>query len=187
LRSYLWFALRFGIEATPRALPEYLGPFYDPVAWTLGENLDMTERMSASASLAVRAQVERLRSIVAGRTAVIAHYLQAVEASTKLSLVQATAPRYLSRILLRWSDGPSGRAVRESLARHGYASRMPYPIWTADDDPTASFTRHVMSTHLELPGSPRLRKAQVDELVSALSICLDRACAESTGIHERHR
>jgi len=171
-RNYVWFALRFGIEVTPRALTEYIGDLDIPLAWTTSANYDGAEKMSASAALAVCAQIERLEQILAGRTAVARRYLNALREHKNLEFVQTQAPRYLSRMMVRWNAGPAAGDVRERLARRGFATRMPYPMWTADDDPTADFIRKLNATHLELPGSPRLVANDIEELVTALSLCL---------------
>lgn len=170
-RFYLWFALRFGVERTPRALPEYLYPFEDAFPRILGVNGKVAERMCASACLVVGEQLKRLREIVDGRTRVVAHYIEALRSNPVLSFVQGSKPRYLSRVLVRWNDGPPADQVRESLLKRGFAARLPYPMWTSPDDPTAAQIARINATHLELPASPRLTKAEIDELVSAATLC----------------
>ncbi len=172
-RSYLWFALRYGVEVTPRALSVYLGPLEDPVASVLGDEIKVEERMSASASRAVTAQLKRLPGILAGRERVVSHYLDALRDNGELTFPQTTTPRYLSRMMIRWRSGPKANQVRESMARLGHASRAPYPVWTDDSDPTAAFVHDINATHLELPGSPALTAAQVKEAVAALTTCLN--------------
>jgi dTDP-4-amino-4,6-dideoxygalactose transaminase len=172
-RSYLWFALRYGIEVTPRALSVYLGPLEDPVASLLGDEIKVEENMSASASRAVTAQLKRLPDILAGRERVVAHYLDTLRNNADLAFPQTASPRYLSRMMVRWQTGPEAGQVREAMARLGHATRAPYPVWTDDSDPTAAFVHNINATHLELPGSPALTAAHVNEAVAALKICLN--------------
>jgi dTDP-4-amino-4,6-dideoxygalactose transaminase len=173
VRSYLWFALRYGIEVTPRALSVYLGPLEDPVASLLGDEIKVEESMSASASRAVTAQLKRLPAILAGRERVASHYIDALRDNAGLSFPQTPTPLYLSRMMVRWKSGPKAAQVRESMARLGHATRAPYPVWTDDADPTAAAVHNINATHLELPGSPALTAAQVSEAVAALKICLN--------------
>jgi dTDP-4-amino-4,6-dideoxygalactose transaminase len=172
LSSYLWFALRYAIEVTPRALTEYLRDLHGPVARALGADLDLSERMSAPAALAMRAQINRLDRILAARTALTGYYLNAIRQAGGIEFVQTPTPRYLSRMIVRWDDGAKACDLRETLMRRGLATRTLYPVWTEDNDPTAEFVRHVNATHLELPGSPGLTKEKVEEVVSAVSLCL---------------
>jgi len=177
-RNYIWFVLRFGIERTPRALLEYLHPFDEPLPMVLGVNSKIAERMSASACLVVAEQLKRLREIVDGRTRVVAHYIEALRANPVLSFVQGSEPRYLSRVLVRWNEGPPADQVRERLLKRGFAARLPYPLWTSPDDPTAGEIVRINATHLELPASPRLTSAEIDELVSAVTLCVNSAAAK---------
>lgn len=172
-RTYIWFALRYGIEITPRALTEYIGDLDYPLIWALAVDAKGAERMNPGAASVVRAQVGRLTRILEGRTAVVGWYRDRLRAIGRIELVQTEGPRYLSRVLVRWRGGTDALAVRERLARRGFAARMPYPMWTANDDPTAPSIREVRATHLELPGSPRLTQRQVDEVGAALTQCLD--------------
>ena len=110
--------------------------------------------------------------IVSGRTALVGRYLHALETRPELEFVQAATPRYLSRMFVRWKSGPQAKHVREALARQGFATRNPYPLWTPPDDPTADLVRRINETHLELPGAPHLTDGHVEELVSALALCL---------------
>lgn len=171
-RNYVWFALRFGIEVAPRALTQYIWDLDIPLMWATGANDEAAEKMGASPALAVRAQIERLEFVLAGRTAAAARYLTTLRGHENLEFVQASAPRYLSRMMVRWNAGPAAADVRERLTQRGFAARVPYPMWTAEDDPTADFIRKVTATHLELPGSPRLVANDIEELVTALSLCL---------------
>jgi dTDP-4-amino-4,6-dideoxygalactose transaminase len=175
LRAYVWFALRFGVEITPRALPEYIGDLDIPIKWATGAETARAEKMSAAAALAVSAQTDRLDQINTGRTNVVGHYLDILRAHERLAFVQTAEARYLSRMMVRWTGGPTAADVREQLLRRGFATRMPYPMWTTGDDPTAAFIREVNATHLELPGAPHLSRAEIEELVTALSLCLKSA------------
>jgi dTDP-4-amino-4,6-dideoxygalactose transaminase len=172
-RSYLWFALRYGVEVTPRALSVYLGPLEDPVASLLGDEIKVEETMSAAASRAVTAQLKRLPNILAGRERVVSHYLEALLNDVGLAFPQTATPRYLARMMVRWQRGPNASQMRETMARLGHATRAPYPVWTDDADPTAAFVHNINATHLELPGSPALTAAQVNEAVAALKMCLN--------------
>lgn len=163
-RAYLWFVLRFGLENAPRALTEYFGGLDEPLGRFLGADSRLAERMSAAAALVVLEQTKRLDDIVAGRAALTGHYLAALPTG---AFVQTERPRYLSRMLVRWENGPTATVVRERLARRGLATRLPYPMWTDPDDPTAEFIRNVGETHLELPGSPSLDAAAVDKIAAA--------------------
>lgn len=174
-RAYAWFWLRYGAEITPRALSEYLYDFDIPLMHALGAGDDRAERMSAAAALALCAQVARLNAILTARTAITGWYLDATRRSEGIEFVQTATPRYLSRMFVRWKQDTRARDVRERLARRGFASRMPYPMWTTADDPTAAFIGKVNETHLELPGSPKLVKGDIDELIGALSASLKSA------------
>jgi dTDP-4-amino-4,6-dideoxygalactose transaminase len=174
-RSYIWFALRYGIEVTPHALTEYIHPVDSSVAWILRAKHDGRERMSAAAALAVHAQMARLSEIQTARTKLVEWYLAAVQRVGNLQFAQATSPRYLSRMLVRWQHGPNAADVRQRLARRGFATRLSYPMWTADDDPTASDIRRIRATHLELAGSPRLTRDEAEELVHAVADCVSSA------------
>jgi dTDP-4-amino-4,6-dideoxygalactose transaminase len=180
-RAYLWFALRFGIEITPRALTEYTGNFDERAARAMGIKTERSERMSAAAALAVRAQINRLDEIKTGRTALVGRYLNVLRNHRELEFVQATSPRYLSRMLVRWQRGPHASEVRETLARQGFATRNPYPLWTASDDATADAVRTIAATHLELPGAPQITDAEIEELVTALALCLKSNRVEAVG------
>lgn len=174
-RSYIWFALRYGIEVTPHALTEYIHPVDDSVAWILHAKHHGRERMSAAAALAVHAQMARLSEIQTARTKLVEWYLAAVQRTGKLEFVQAASPRYLSRMLVRWQPGPKAEDVRRRLARRGFATRLSYPMWTADDDSTAADIQRIRATHLELAGSPRLTRDEVEELVHAVADCVSSA------------
>lgn len=174
-RSYIWFALRYGIEITPHALTEYIHPVDDSVAWLLRAEHRGRERMSAAAALAVQAQMARLSEIQTARTKLVEWYLAALGRSGNLEFVQTASPRYLSRMLVRWQEGRNAEEVRRRLARRGFATRLPYPMWTADDDPTASDIHRIRTTHLELAGSPRLTRDEVEELVHAVADCVSSA------------
>jgi len=167
-RTYLWFALRYAVEVTPRALTEYIGDLDIPLSAVLRANDDRPERMNACAAQALCAQIEQLDFILDGRKELTRSYLGSLKAHRALELVQTSEPRYLSRMMVRWRDGPDAAAVRDRLMSKGFATRMPYPIWAADD-PTAPFVRRLNETHLELPGSPRLTGDEAEEVVDALA------------------
>jgi len=167
-RSYLWFALRYAVEVTPRALTEYIGDLDVPLSAVLRGNDDRPERMNACAAQALCAQIEQLDFILDGRKKLTRSYLSSLNAHRALELVQTSEPRYLSRMMVRWQDGPHAAVVRERLMSRGFATRMPYPIWAADD-PTAAMVRRLNETHLELPGSPHLTGDEADEVVDALA------------------
>ncbi|MCE9523506.1 MAG: DegT/DnrJ/EryC1/StrS family aminotransferase [Alphaproteobacteria bacterium] len=172
IRPYVWFALRYGIEITPRALTQYIWDFDIPLSWLTGAETERFERMAAPAALAVRAQVERLNEIVAGRTSLTGRYLQVLRNHPEIEFVQTATPRHLSRMFVRWKFGSNADEVRESLAQRGFATRTPYPPWGPDGDPTTVAARQIAATHLELPGSPSVTSEQIEELVSALALCL---------------
>jgi dTDP-4-amino-4,6-dideoxygalactose transaminase len=171
-RNYAWFALRYALEFTPRALTEYIPIPDQHIRSTLGAQSVRSERMGAAAALAVRAQIDRLPEITRGRTALTAHYLEALQDRHGLHFVQTRTPRYLSRMFVRWDAGPHAGNVREAMTRRGHAARKSYPQWTDENDPHSIQVRHIMATHLELPGSPRLNKAAVDELIADLALTL---------------
>jgi dTDP-4-amino-4,6-dideoxygalactose transaminase len=171
-RTYLWFALRYGIEVTPRALTEYIGDLDIPLSALLRGNDDRPERMNACAAQALCAQIEQLNFILDGRKELTRSYLSTLQMHPALELAQAAAPRYLSRMLVRWKQGPDAATVRERLMRKGFATRTPYPVWADSDDPTSPFVRMLNATHLELPGSPHLTGDEADEVVDALAQAL---------------
>jgi dTDP-4-amino-4,6-dideoxygalactose transaminase len=174
LRSYALFALRYGIEVTPRALSTYLGPLEQPLLAALGEGARIDEKMCASAARAVMAQMRRLPGILAGRRRVVAHYADALKSDPNLSFVQSDRPQYLSRMMVKWKEGPPAADVREAMARRGFATRVPYRVWSDDEDALSVSVRTIGATHLELPGAPTLTAAQVEATVAALRDCLAR-------------
>jgi dTDP-4-amino-4,6-dideoxygalactose transaminase len=174
-RTYVWFALRYGMEIAPRALTEYIGDLDIPLSAVLHANDNRPERMNACAAQALCAQVEQLDFILDGRKEVVRNYLSSLKGRPALELVQTVAPRYLSRMLVRWKRGPAAPAVRERLMKKGFATRTPYPMWTDASDPTAAFVRAVNATHLEVPGSPHLTGDEIDEIVEALALVLAEA------------
>jgi perosamine synthetase len=169
LGYHVWFALRYAIEVTPRALMQYIvDPFYDLIVRWCGIERKKPERLGASAGKAVLAQLARLRTIIEGRRRIFADYIDILKATPGLELVQTKTPQSLSRVVVRWQGGARADDVREQLLRKGFATRQPYPMWTEASDPTAPVVARIVATHLELPASPVLRRAQLESVVRTL-------------------
>lgn len=168
LRNYLWFAVRYGIERTPRALTEYLYPMDERVHGWLRIGGMTRERMSASSSFIVTAQLDRLDDIVANRARIIREYAQLLRQTPELQLVQGATYPTLTRIMVRWRTDADAVAVREKMTRQGFATRLAYPVWPDATDPTAADMKRVTRTHLELPAAPSLQRRHLESVVRSL-------------------
>jgi dTDP-4-amino-4,6-dideoxygalactose transaminase len=169
LGYYVWFALRYALEITPRAITEYNDPLDDALRYLCGIGKHVPERMSAAASYAVAAQLLRLRKITEGRRTIVARYLELLKGTPGIELVQTAEPQSLSRVVARWHGPASADVIREKLMRRKITTRLPYPIWTDEDDPTAPAIREIVRTHLELPAGLSLRREDLAEVTDALA------------------
>lgn len=175
LGYYVWFVLRYALEITPRALTEYNDPFDDALRYLGGIGKQVPERMSAAAGFVVTAQLARLEKILEGRRKIVAGYLELLKDLPDVELVQTTEPKSLSRVVARWRGPGDANAVREKLMRRKISTRLPYPMWTDQGDPTASSMREIVRTHLELPAGISLRREALAEVVDTLGELLTGA------------
>lgn len=168
LGYYVWFALRYALEITPRALTEYNDPFDDALRYLCGIGKQVPERMSAAASFVVTVQLARLEKILEGRRTIVARYLELLKDTPGIELVQTAEPKSLSRVMARWHGSADANDIREKLMRRKITTRLPYPMWTDDRDPTASAVQQITRTHLELPAGLSLRREDLAEVTGTL-------------------
>lgn len=169
LGYYVWFALRYALEVTPRAFTEYSDPFDDALRYLCGIGKHVPERMSAAASFVVTAQLARLQKILEGRRTLVARYLELLRNVPGIELVQTTEPRSLSRVMARWHGPADAYDIREQLMRRKITTRLPYPMWTDEADPTAPAVQEIVRTHLELPAGLSLRREDLAEVADTLA------------------
>lgn len=174
LGYYIWFALRYALEITPRGLTEYSDTFTAAVRSAFGIGKHEPERMSAAAAYAVTAQMTRLARLLDRRRAIVGTYLDLMKQTPQLALAQTVEPQSLTRVMVRWQGDADAEDVRIRLMRNWITTRMPYPMWMDASDPTAAAMRKIATTHLELPASPALRDEQLKAVVGALVAMVTR-------------
>lgn len=175
LGYYIWFALRYALEITPRALTEYNDPFDDALRYLCGIGKHVPERMSAAASFVVTAQLARLQKILEGRRTIVARYLELLKDKPGIELAQTGDPKSLSRVTARWHGPADANDIREKLMRRRITTRLPYPMWTDGGDPTAPAVQEIARTHLELPAGLSLRGEDLAEVTETLAKLLTGA------------
>jgi dTDP-4-amino-4,6-dideoxygalactose transaminase len=168
LGYYIWFALRHGIEITPRALSEYIDPIDEVLRAWFRVDHKSPERMSAAAAYAVAAQLDRLSGIVRSRGRIIGEYAQILRNVPELQLAQGATYATLTRIVVRWRSGAAAADVREKMTRQGFATRLAYPHWTDEADPVTAEIKRIGATHLELPAAPSLQRKHLEQVVRSL-------------------